>query len=402
MSFIPYGHQNITEEDIQAVEKVLRSYYITQGPVVEGFEKAVCEKVGSKHGVCCTNGTSALHLSMIAAGVKRDDRIIAPAITFAASANCARFLGAEVLFADIDSKTTVTMSVESCKALLERSKSEGKPVKAVVTVDMAGYPCDMEAFAKLKKEYGFVWIEDACHSIGGNWVTSDGKTYKIGEWDEVDMTVFSFHPVKHITTGEGGMIVTHSEEFARILRLYRSHGITKEPDMLLYKEEAYDENGLLNPWYYEMLDLGFNYRMTEIQAALGLSQISRLEDNIARRREIADFYRKELFDNPYICFPFVDNEKMGHAYHLAIAFVDFEKLGKSRAVVMNELAKMDIGTQVHYIPVPMLPYYRDKLHGETFDNSLDYYKKCLSLPCYHSLSEDDCNRVVKALNRVLR
>lgn len=402
MSFIPYGHQNITEEDIQAVEKVLRSYYITQGPVVEKFEKAVCEKVGSSYGICCTNGTSALHLAMIAAGVGKGDRVIVPAITFAASANCARFLDAEVLFADIDGKPSVTMSVESCRSLLEKSKSEGKPVKAVVTVDMAGCVCDMEAFAKLKREFGFVWVEDACHSIGGSWVGSDGKKYEVGQYEEVDMTVFSFHPVKHITTGEGGMIVTHSDRFAKSMRLYRCHGITKESDLLRCRDEAYDENGLLNPWYYEMLDLGFNYRMTEMQAALGLSQLSRLDSGIARRREIVEFYHKELADNPYISFPVIDKERVGHAYHLAIILIDFAKLGKSRAAVINELAALEVGSQVHYIPVPLLPYYRERVHGEVFENSLAYYKKCLSIPCYPTLSEKDCIKVVKALKRVLQ
>ena len=397
-SFIPYGHQNITEEDIEAVAKVLKANYITQGPVVEEFEKAVCQKSGSKHGVCCTNGTSALHLAMIAAGVKENDRIIAPAITFCASANCAKFLGAEVLFADIDD--TITMSVESCRALLEKSKAEGKPVKAVVTVDMAGYICDMEAFAKLKEEFGFVWVEDSCHAIGGSWKASNGKTYKVGEYPNVDMTVFSFHPVKHITCGEGGMIITHSDEYAKSLRFYRSHGMTKVPELFKCREEAFDKNGLVNPWYYEMQDLGFNYRMTEIQAALGLSQLNRLESGIARRREIADFYRKEFADCPLISFPVVNKEKIGHAYHLAIVLIDFEKAGMTRAAFMNELNKLGIGTQVHYIPVPKLPYYLDKLHGEKFPNAEAYYKKCLSLPCFPTLSDEDLQRVVRGIKQV--
>ena len=400
MSFIPYGHHNITEDDIKAVENVLRSYYITQGPTVETFEKAVCEKVGSKYGVCCTNGTSALHLAMIAAGVGKGDRIIAPAITFAASANCARFLGAEVLFADIND--SITMSVDSCRALLEKSKAEGKPVKAVVTVDMAGYVCDMEAFAKLKKEFGFVWVEDSCHAIGASWKASDGKVYRVGEYEEADMTVFSFHPVKHITTGEGGMIVTHSEKYEKSLRLYRSHGITKEADLFKCPEEAYDAKGNINPWYYEMLDLGFNYRMTEMQAALGVSQLTRLESGIERRREIAEYYRKELKDCEYISFPVIDDARVGHAYHLAIALIDFEKLGKSRAEFMGELVKLDVGTQVHYIPVPMLPYYRDKLHGEDVSKSVVYYRKCLSLPCYPTLTDDELKTVCEALKKVLK
>ena len=398
-SFIPYGHQNITQEDIEAVSKVLKANYITQGPVVEEFEKAICEKTGSNYGVCCTNGTSALHLAMIAAGVNKNDRIIAPAITFCASANCARFLGAEVLFADIND--TITMSVESCRELLEKSKSEGKPVKAVVTVDMAGYICDMEAFAKLKDEFGFVWVEDSCHAIGGSWTAYDGKVYKVGEYKKVDMTVFSFHPVKHITTGEGGMIITHSEKYAKSLRFYRSHGMTKVPELFKCREEAFDKDGLVNPWYYEMQDLGFNYRMTEMQAALGLSQLKRLESGIEKRREIVDFYRKELADCPLISFPVVDKKKIGHAYHLAIMLIDFEKAGMTRAAFMNKLASLGIGTQVHYIPVPKLPYYADKLHGEKFPKALEYYKKCLSFPCFPSLTDADLERVVRGIKQVL-
>ena len=396
---IPYGHQNITNEDFAAVAKVLKADYITQGPVVEEFENEVCNKVGSKYGVCCTNGTSALHLAMIAAGIKKDDRVIAPAITFCASANGARFLGAEILFADINN--SVTMSVDSCRALLEKSKEEGKPVKAVVTVDMAGYVCDMEAFAKLKDEFGFVWVQDACHSIGATWKDSTGKTYRIAEFEKVDMTVFSFHPVKHITCGEGGMVVTRSEKYAKKLRLYRSHCTTKEPGEFMNKAEAFDPNGLVNPWYYEMQDLGFNYRMTEIQAALGLSQLKRLESGIERRREISNRYHKEFSDCEYIDFPFIDDKKIGHAYHLAIFLIDFEKLGMSRAKFMLDLREKGIGSQVHYVPVPMMPYYADKLHGELFPNSLAYYRKCLSLPCFPTLSNSDLDKVCDGIKQVL-
>lgn len=401
MSFIPYGHQHITDDDREAVKEVLNSYYLTQGPNVEAFEKAVCTKIKSKFGVCCTNGTSALHLAMIAAGVGNGDKVIVPAITFVASANSARFLGAEILFADIDDKTTVTMSPESCRALLEKSLAEGKPVKAVVTVDMAGCPCDMEAFAKLKKEFNFVWIEDACHAIGGSWTASDGRVYNIGEFEEVDMTVFSFHPVKHITTGEGGMIVTHSEALARIMTLYRSQGTTKKEEDFLNPEEAFDINGLVNPWYYEMQVLGFNYRMTEMQAALGISQLKRLESGIARRKQIAEAYQESLKNSEFIAFPYIDKKSFGHAYHLAISLIDFEKLGKTRAAVMNELIQLGVGTQVHYIPVPMQPYYRKITNSTNLVNSLNYYKKTLSLPCYPSMADSDWEKVVLAVKKVL-
>jgi dTDP-4-amino-4,6-dideoxygalactose transaminase len=284
---------------------------------------------------------------------------------------------------------------------LEKSKLEGKPVKVVVTVDMAGYVCNMEAFAKLKDEFGFVWVQDACHSIGASWIDSKGNVHRVGEYTKVDMTVFSFHPVKHITCGEGGMVVTHSERYAKFLRLYRSHCTTKNPDEFINKAEGFDTNGLVNPWYYEMQDLGFNYRMTEIQAALGISQLKRLDSGIERRREIANYYHKVFADCEYIDFPFIDDKKVGHAYHLAIFLIDFEKIGKSRAKFMVDLREKGIGSQVHYVPVPMMPYYTNKLHGEIISNSLEYYRKCLSLPCFPTLSDSDLEKVCMGIKQVL-
>ena len=400
MTYLHYGHQQITDEDIEEVVKALKSDWLTQGPCVTAFENAVCEKVGSDYGVSCTNGTSALHLAIVAAGVKKGDYVIAPAMTFAASANCARFEGAEVLFADIDNKTTVTMSVDSCRALLEKARKEDKPVKAVVTVDMTGHLCNMEAFAKLKKEFGFVWIQDACHSIGGSWTSSDGKTYRVGEYKEVDMTAFSFHPVKHITTGEGGMVVTHNEEYAKTMRLYRTHGIVRDEAAFINKDEAYDADGNLNPWYSEMQTLGYNYRLTDFQAALGISQLKRLDYSIQRRRQIADLYRKEMQDCKLVEFPYVE-KNVGHAYHLVVALIDFEKAGKSRAMVMKYLRDHEIGTQVHYLPLPMMPYYAKTCDAATVPNAVAYYRKALSLPCYPQLTDDDVKRVCSALKKAL-
>lgn len=400
MKFIPYGRQEITEEDIAAVNKVLRSDFLTQGPAIEEFEKAVCEESGSAFAVACNNGTAALHLAAIAADISCGDTVIVSSVTFVASANCARFNGARVLFADIDPKT-LTMSPVSCRKLLEKARESGVKVKAVVTVDLAGHPCDMQAFAALKKEFGFVWIQDACHSIGASWEDSLGIRWKVGEWPEVDLTVYSFHPVKHITTGEGGMITTHSPEMAEKMRLFRTHGITRKPEDFLLADEAHDDSGSVNPWYYEMQQLGFNYRLTDIQAALGTSQLKRLAAGIVRRQQIVAAYQIRLAADPFIKFPTVA-EGVSHAYHLAVVMIDYAAAGKTRAQVMNFLRQRNIGTQVHYMPVPMMPYYRNDCDLQTVSNAVAYYRQALSLPCFPQMSDGDVDLVCSALKEAIR
>ncbi|MDD3146107.1 MAG: UDP-4-amino-4,6-dideoxy-N-acetyl-beta-L-altrosamine transaminase [Candidatus Riflebacteria bacterium] len=399
MKFIPYGRQNITAEDIAAVVEALKSDFLTQGPAIEVFEQAVCAETGAQYAVACSNGTAALHLAAIAAQIEPGDRVVVPPITFVASANCARYRGAEVLFADID-PATITMSPLACRKILERCAAEGRPVKAVVTVDMAGHPCDMQAFALLKKEFNFVWIQDACHSIGSSWEDNLGIRWKTGEFPEADMTVFSFHPVKHITCGEGGMITTHSEAFAKNLRLHRSHGIMRTADGFSNREEAFAPDGSVNPWYYEMQSLGFNYRLTDIQAALGTSQLQRLAAGIVQRQTIAAAYRSRLASQPFISFPAVA-DGVSHAYHLVVAQIDFMASGRSRAEVMNSLKADGIGTQVHYIPVPMMPYYACSVASDEINASLAYYRQALSLPCFPQMSDEDIDRVCDAMRKAL-
>jgi len=399
MKFIPYGRQEVSREDIEAVVAVLKSDYLTQGPAIESFEKAVSLEAGSSHAIACSNGTAALHLACMAAGLQAGDLAATSAITFVASANCARYLGAEVRFVDIDPET-LTMSSLSCRRLLEKAQSEGRPVKVLVTVDFAGHPCDMQAFAQLKKEFGFVWIQDACHSIGATWEDSQGIRWKVGEWPLPDMTVFSFHPVKHITTGEGGMILTHDDKLARCLRQLRTHGITRDPAEFDNKSEAFAADGSVNPWYYEMQQLGFNYRMTDIQAALGESQLHRLAAGIVRRREIVAAYEARLGGHPHIAFPKVA-EGVWHAYHLAVALIDFDSAGKSRAVVMNHLQQAGVGTQVHYIPVPLMPFYVAVADLAEYPHALAYYRKALSLPCFPQLVDADIARICSVLEVAL-
>ena len=385
MKFIPYGRQEITQADIDAVVEVLKSDFLTQGPAIENFERAVSDYVGKRHAVACCNGTAALHLAALAAGVAPGDVCIVPAITFAATANCISYCGGEVAFADVDD--TVTASYDSCRALLEKYQAEKRSVKVLLTVDMAGNCCDRAAFKRLKDEFGFVWISDSCHRI-------------VPEKDSggPDMTVYSFHPVKHITTGEGGMVVTDSDEMAENLRLNRTHGITKDHKRFVNNSEAHDKNGEINPWYYEMQTLGFNYRMTDFQAALGVSQLKRLDWSVLRRQQIVEIYKKHLGECKNIAFPRVSENGI-HAYHLAIVLIDFEKIGKTRAAVMNSLRKNNIGTQVHYIPVPMLPYYAAKGDSNKLPNSMSYYKKALSLPCFPTMSDDDAMWVCENLKK---
>lgn len=400
VKFIPYGRQDITEEDIAAVVKVLRSDYLTQGPAIEEFEAAVCQKTGAAFAIACNNGTTALHLAAQAANIQPGDLVIVPAITFVASANCARYNGAEIVFADIDPET-LTVSPLECRKLLEKARAAGQPVKAVVTVDLAGHPCDMQAFASLKKEFGFIWIQDACHSIGASWEDIHGIRWKIGEFPQVDLTVFSFHPVKHITTGEGGMIVTHCEKMAQIMRLYRTHGISKQSGEFINATEAFAVDGKANPWYYEMQQLGFNYRLTDMQAALGTSQLGRLDQYIVRRQEIAAAYRSKLGSLSHIKFP-ETAEGVSHAYHLAIALIDFSAAAITRAELMQRLKDRGVGTQVHYIPVPMMPYYAESHDVNTVPESLRYYRQALSLPCFPLMTDEDVAMVCQALKEIIR
>jgi len=397
--FLSYGRHSITEDDIQVVIDTLKSDFLTQGPAIPRFEEDFRALTGARHAVACSNGTAALHLAALATKINPGDRALVAPLTFVASANCIRYAGGEVAFADIDGET-ITMSPDAAEAALKKASDEGRPFRAIVTVDLAGHPCDMESFARLKKIYDLIWIHDACHSLGGSWTDSSGKVWRVGECPEPDAVAWSFHPVKHITTGEGGMITTFSDQIADRLRLLRTHGIRKEPAAFISRDEAFDENGKPNPWYYEMQELGFNYRLTDIQAALGSSQLKRLEPGIARRREIVECYRAGFAGLKGMSMPSVKSG-FGHAFHLAIVRIDFEAIGRSRAWVMNRLRERGIGTQVHYIPVPMMPYHAGSTQMSELPETLAYYRQTLSLPCYPDLRDEDVERVVYAVREVL-
>ncbi len=378
MSFtkIPYGRQEILQEDIDAVVQVLKSDFLTQGPLIAEFEKAFAEYIGCKYAVAVSNGTAALHLSTLALGVTLGDKVITTPITFAASANCVRYCNGEVVFSDIDPKS-YTLDINQVKKLLENSPKG--TYKGIIPVDFAGYACNLEEFKKLADEHNLWIIEDACHAPGGYFIDSKGVKQNCGNGNFADLAIFSFHPVKHIAAGEGGMITTNNEELYNKLRNIRTHGIQQNPNLKIYND------GL---WYYEMQELGYNYRLTDFQAALGLSQLKRADKGLERRYEIAKKYN-DVFSNK----SFVKGQSTfieGHAYHLYV--VEFER----RKELYEFLRSKNIFAQVHYIPVHLMPYYRDFGWKEgDFKTAETYYKHCLSLPMYPSLSNEQQDFVIE-------
>lgn len=381
---IYYGKQFIDEQDINAVIEVLKSDFLTQGPVIENFEKAVAEYCGTKYAVAVTNATSALHIACLAVGLDRGDMLWTSPITFTASANCGRYCGADVDFVDIDD-STYNMSISALKEKLEKSKI--KP-KVVVPVHLAGQSCEMQEIYDLSKQYGFTVIEDASHAIG-----ADYKDTKVGCCKYSDMTVFSFHPVKIITTGEGGMVLTNSEELYKKLTLYRSHCITRDENLMTKEADG--------PWYYQQIGLGLNYRMTELQAALGLSQLAKVDKFVARRRQLAERYNELLKDLP-LKLPY-QNTDTDSSWHLYIVRVDFNKGKKTKKQIFAEMKAKGVCLNLHYIPVHTQPYYQNLgFKNGDFPVSEKYYEEAFTLPLYYSLTDEQQDYVVSALKEVLK
>ncbi|WP_057935968.1 UDP-4-amino-4,6-dideoxy-N-acetyl-beta-L-altrosamine transaminase [Algoriphagus resistens] len=393
---IPYGRQSITDEDVQAVVQTLKSDYLTQGPKIKEFEEAFAAYIGSKYAVAVSNGTAALHLNCIALGVKPGVKVITTPITFAASANCVRYCGGEVVFADIDPETYL-LDIANVRELLE--KSPKGTYSGIIPVDFAGRAVDLEAFRKLADEYGLWIIEDACHAPGGFFVDSGKNQQSCGNGNYAELAIFSFHPVKHIAAGEGGMITTNSKDLYEKLLILRTHGIVKED--LNYQNTGSFAVGM-NPgisseeptdypaWYMEMQELGYNYRLSDIQAALGLSQLGRAEEGIERRREIATRYQQAFSDRDFVLSQSGIVE--GHAYHLYILEV------KDRLGLYNWLREKSIYTQIHYIPTHLMPYYRE-LGWKQGDMPFaeEYYRHCISLPMYPTLSPDEQGFVIDSV-----
>lgn len=368
MKPIPYGRQYIDELDEKAVLETLRSDYMTQGPKVGEFEEKFAEYVGAKYAVAVSNGTAALHLSAIAINLQAGDKVITTPITFAASANCARYCGAEVVFCDIDSET-FTLDLIKLKEMLEASPKG--TYKAIIPVDFAGYSCDMEAISKLAKAHDLLIIEDACHAPGGFFIDSQGAENYCGNGKYADLTVFSFHPVKHIACGEGGMITTNDEKLYKKLLSLRTHGITKDASLL---EEMH------GGWYYEMQELGYNYRLTDMQAALGITQLAKLDNSIQIRNEIAKRYDK-AFQNTNVSIPFRGSSIL-HAFHLYVIQIE------DRKGLYDFLRQHKIYAQVHYVPVHLMPYYK-QIKRYDLPTAEAYYSKCLSLPMFPKLTEQE-------------
>jgi len=388
---IPYGRHHLDESDIQAVVDCLRSNFLTQGPKVAEFEEAVALAVGAKFAVAVASGTAALHLATLAVGAGSHSSLVTSPITFVASANAALYVGAKPLFVDIDPDTVNLSSTALAKTL-----EENPNVTIVIPVHYAGLPCDMVEIKALADKTGAIVIEDAAHALGSHY--PDGSP--VGCCAHSLMTIFSFHPVKSITTGEGGMITTNDEEMYRKLLRLRSHGINKGEDTFLHSESAHTD-GVPNPWYYEMFSLGFHYRITDIQSSLGLSQLKKLERFIERRRYLAMRY-DQAFKNSNWIQPAQKTGRELSAHHLYPVRIDFSAAGISRAAFMKELRQKGIITQVHYIPVTTHPYYRQLgFNIKDYPHAKAYYQATLSIPLFYDLTEQQQDKVIETLEGLI-
>jgi UDP-4-amino-4,6-dideoxy-N-acetyl-beta-L-altrosamine transaminase len=383
---IPYGRQSISEQDIRSVVEVLRSEFITQGPQVPAFEAAVGGYCGARHAVAVNSATSALHLACLALGLGPGDRLWTSPITFVASANCALYCGAGVDFVDID-PVTWNLSPSALARKLEGAREAGALPKIVVPVHLGGQPCEMDAVAELGREYGFSIVEDASHAIGGRY-----RDEPIGSCRHSDIAVFSFHPVKIVTTAEGGMALTNREELAARMALLRSHGITRDAARLTREPDG--------PWYYEQVELGFNYRMTELQAALGISQLRRLDEFVAARHRVARRYDRLLRDLPLVT-P-ARSEHACSAMHLYVIRLRPAEIRRSHREVFEHLRRRGIGVSLHYIPVHTQPFYRKLgFRPGDFPEAERYYREAISLPMFPELTESDQDRVVRSIEEAL-
>lgn len=391
MKKIPYGRQNITQEDIDAVVEVLKSDFLTQGPNIRNFEDAFAGYVGSKYAIAVSNATAALHLCTIALNVKHGDKVITSPITFVASANCVQYCGGEIIFADIDKKSYL-LDINEVRKLLEADK--GKKIKGIIPVDFAGRVVNMQEFRKLADEFNCWIIEDACHAPGGSFINSSDEKILAGSGIYADLAIFSFHPVKHIACGEGGMITTNDETLYKRLLNLRTHGIVKDDSQYINSIEFAGGITTYPLWYMEMQELGYNYRLTDFQAALGISQLKRADEGLNRRKEIAKTYFEAFKNHPKIKGQSGFEDE--NAYHLYIIEVE------NRKELYDYLSCENIFCQVHYIPVHTFPYYKNlgfKL-GD-YPNAEKYYTQCLSLPMYPTLKIEEQVFVINCINTFL-
>lgn len=403
--FLPYSRQEITEDDIAEVARVLRGDWLTTGPEVGRFEEALASYCGARYAVACANGTAALHLAMLALGVQPGDGVITSPVTFLATANAARFVGADVHFADVD-PLTINLDPAEVERMLAQDNGS---IKVLLPVHFGGHPAKMEEFSALAAKHGISIIEDACHALGAEYRDNSGAMVRAGSCRHSAMSVFSFHPVKGITTGEGGAVTTNDRALYDRMLLCRSHGMVRnEAAGFSFQNTgmAHDDSGGVVPWYYEMQALGYNYRITDFQCALGRSQLAKAEHFLAAKTRLADCYRARLAESPRLSAlvkPLEVAASVRHAWHLFVVQVDFAEAGISRPELVRRLHAKGVGTQVHYIPLHLQPYYRQHTGLKRGDLPMAeaYYERCLSLPLFPSMTGNEAGRVVAALEASL-
>lgn len=397
--FLPYGRQCLDEDDVSAVTTVLRGDWLTTGPNVEAFEAALAAKVDARFAVSCSSGTAALHLATLALGIGPGDAVVVPALTFVATANAGRFVGADIIFADVDPETGL-MRADHLRGALRRV-GDGN-VRAVFPVHYAGQCGDVEEIRAIADAHGLAVVEDACHAIGTVYDSRNGGAATIGDCRFSHMAAFSFHAVKTVSMGEGGAVTTNDETLAERLRRFRNHGLVREASAFENRALAFSGAGKPNPWYYEMPEVGFNYRATDIHCALGLSQLQKLERFVDRRRALAARYDELLHPLAPTVRPLGRVEGCRPAWHLYVVLVDFEAAGIERSELMARLREAGIGTQVHYMPLHLHPYYQ-RLYGETnLPGAEAFYARVLSLPLFPAMHDSDVDYVVDGLAQILR
>lgn len=395
--FLPYGKQTITEADEAAVVQALHAPLLTTGPKVDEFEAAFAQRFGAKEAVACANGTAALHLAAMVLDLGPDDVVLAPAMSFVASANGPHYTGAEIVFMDCDPETGL-VTPETFTEALQRA---GRKVSAAVIVHLNGEWPDMAGIADIAKTKNIALIEDACHAIGTRYADGNGTMTEVGSCQNSDIACFSLHPVKTMTMGEGGVINTNDRDLAEKMRLFRSHGLTRQAGDFTQKEMAFDAGGGANPWYYEMARPGYNYRATDIACALGLSQLRQLDHFIDRRQRLKSIYDRLFADFDRPVKPVTTRQNCDPCRHLYPVLIDFEAIGMTRKQVMERLQEEGIGTQVHYIPIHRQPYYRELNPDLSLPGAETYYERALSLPLYPLMEDGDTARVVEALAKVI-
>jgi len=391
-AFLPYGRQSIDQADIDAVVAVLKSDRLTTGPAVDRFEAAAREVTGARHAIACANGTAGLHLGTLALGLGPGDALVVPTLTFLATANCARYVGAEVLFCDVDPETGL-MGPDHLEEALDRA--EGVRVRAAAPVHLSGQIADIGTIRAVASDAGLRVMEDACHALGGTYLRQ-GAEVRVGACADSDLAVFSLHPVKTATMAEGGIVTTSDDKLAERVARLRSHGVVRDPACFRETGQAFTE-GEANPWYHEMPEVGFNYRASDLHCALGAAQLARLDSFVARRAALVAAYDRAFDGLAPAIRPAGRRAGQAPGWHLYVALIDFEALGTTRAAVMNALREQGIGTQVHYLPVHRQPYYRDRYGAIDLPGADAYYARCLSLPLFPDMDGADIDRVVASL-----